>query len=64
MADKICNVCGKKLGFFDIQENFTIERELGYGTTHDGDTLELHICCDCMDKLISGCKVSPIIERE
>jgi len=55
-----CNICGKELDFWDFTEDYSIKRRLGYGTKYDGDDLELHICCDCMDKLIDGCKISPI----
>ena len=63
MTIKICNKCGKQMDIFDVQEDFSIERDLGYGTSHDGDRLELHLCCECMDKLISECKISPIIDE-
>ena len=48
----ICNKCGKKFDFWDTQEDFSIERSLGYGTKYDGSTLELDLCCECMEKLI------------
>lgn len=64
MANNICNKCGKALDIFDKQEDFTIEKELGYGTIHDGSSLRLHLCCECMDKLISECKISPITSIE
>ena len=60
----VCNKCGKTLDLFDIQEDFTIERDLGYGTIYDGSILRLHLCCDCMDKLISECKVTPVTDGE
>ena len=57
-----CNVCGKTLDMWDKQEDFSIQRSLGYGTVHDGEELDIHLCCDCMDKLISSCKISPVKE--
>lgn len=60
----VCNVCGKEFDIFDEQEDFTLKRKLGYGTKRDGDKLSLHFCCECMDKLIDSCKVSPIIPEE
>ena len=29
---------------------------------HDGDNVDLQLCCDCFDKLVSECNVSPIEE--
>lgn len=60
----ICNVCGKTLDIWDLQEDFTIRRHLGYGTKHDGDRLHIQLCCECMEKLIDQCRVSPIHERK
>lgn len=58
-----CNKCGKQLDFWDRQENFSINTRLGYGTKYDGDDLELDLCCDCMEKLIDECVISPIKEN-
>ena len=55
-----CNICGKELDFWDVQEDFTIKRRVGYGSVHDGDDIELHICCGCLDRIVAVCKVSPI----
>lgn len=57
-----CNKCGKKMDLFDIQEQFHFADRLGYGTKHDGDYIELDLCCDCMDALIDSCKINPVIE--
>ena len=59
----VCNKCGKELDLWDTQENFYIERSLGYGTKYDGDKLKIHLCCDCMEKLIDECVVSPISDN-
>lgn len=56
----ICNKCGKKFDMWDTQEDFSIYRHCGYGSEHDGSDLELDLCCECMDKLIAECKISPI----
>lgn len=58
----ICNKCGKTFDMWDAQENFSIESRIGYGSVFDGSLLSLRLCCDCMDKLIQSCKVSPIKE--
>lgn len=60
-----CNKCGKTLDIFDRQEDFSITKErLGYGTKFDGDKLKLHLCCDCLEELVNGCKVSPIYTND
>ena len=64
MAKEItCNRCGKKFDIWDMQENFSINTRLGYGTKYDGDDLELDLCCGCMEKLIDECAISPIKEN-
>lgn len=58
-----CNKCGKKFDFWDTQEEFSINTQLGYGTKYDGSYLELDLCCDCMEKLIDECVISPIFDN-
>lgn len=58
---RICNICGKKFDEWDEQEDFTIHTHLGYGTKYDGETLNLNICCDCMNDIIDSCTVSPLV---
>lgn len=60
---KLCNICGKELDFFDRQANLTIHKRLGYGSVHDGSSVHLKLCCDCFDKLVNACKVSPISDK-
>ena len=63
-ADRIparCNYCGKEMDFFDLQEDFTIHKTIGYGSGYDGETVELHMCCSCFDKIVSECKICPIV---
>lgn len=55
-----CNKCGKELDFWDIQEGYTIDTFLGYGSKHDTHHLNLHLCCDCMDELIDSCVLCPL----
>lgn len=33
-----------------------------YNIIHDGDNVDLQLCCDCFDKIVSECNVSPIEE--
>jgi len=55
-----CNKCGREMDEFDIQEELSIQSRLGYGSRHDGDMLQLDLCCECMDELIDSCKISPL----
>lgn len=60
----ICNVCGKTFDALDESENFSIYQTMGYGIgDYDTSKLELDICCECMAKIIGGCKVSPVISH-
>lgn len=62
---KVCNLCGTELSFWDLQEDFLIHKSrLGYGTAYDGDSVELHLCCSCFEKLVGACAVNPIRERD
>lgn len=63
MKTIVCNKCGKELDFWDIQEGYTIETRIGYGSKHDCCELSLHLCCECMDELIDSCEVSPIVDE-
>lgn len=58
---RVCNCCGKDMDFFDIQEDFTISRKVGYGSKYDTMIIDLRICGDCFDKIVDGCSVTPVI---
>ena len=60
MNIRYCNICGSKMDFWDVQEDYTIHTTAGYGSKYDEEEIELHICCDCMDKIIDQCKITPI----
>lgn len=60
MNIRYCNICGSKMDFWDIQEDYTIHTTAGYGSKYDEEEIELHICCDCMDKIIDRCAISPV----
>lgn len=64
MAKEItCNKCGKKFDIWDTQEGFSINKRMGYGTKYDGEYLELDLCCNCMEKLIDECIISPVSDN-
>lgn len=56
----ICNKCGKEFDLWDTQENFSMSGLLGYGTKYDGGFLHIDLCCDCMERLIDECIISPV----
>ena len=60
-----CNMCGKPLDEWDIQENFGFDYYIGYGSKHDMEHVSARFCCDCFDKLldrlVAECKTSPIV---
>lgn len=63
--NKYCNLCGGKLDVWDAQGDFTINKDcITYGSIHDGDAVELHLCCKCFDALVASCVIDPVIERE
>lgn len=47
-----CTMCGKEFDFWDKQENFCFEHQVGYGSAHDGEKISLKLCCECFDKVI------------
>lgn len=56
----ICNMCGRELDEFDRDQSFTIHGTAGYGSVHDGDIVDLNLCCGCFDRLVEQCAVNPI----
>lgn len=59
-----CNMCGKSLSFIDINEDYHLNIQFGYGSKYDGEHIEARFCCEChdklMDHLIRECKINPI----
>lgn len=62
MRKTLCNMCGKEMDAIDERSGGRFYKLLGYGSKYDGDTLELDICCSCLDRLVDMCKISPIKE--
>ena len=58
----VCNLCGRPFDMWDIQEDYSIHKTCGYGSRYDMETIDLHLCCDCFDKIVSSCKASPVLE--
>ncbi len=47
-----CTMCNKVFDMWDIQEDFSLQRWIGYGSIHDMEYLDMQFCCDCFDKKI------------
>lgn len=60
MKVTFCNICGEDFDLEDYYNNLGVHTILGYGSKHDGRNLEMDICCQCMDKLIQKCRISPL----
>lgn len=58
-----CNFCGKEMDEFDNLFDFSVSKRVGYGSIHDGDMLELKLCCSCFDKIMGSCAINPFIEE-
>ncbi len=53
--NRCCNICGKPFDIFDRQAAFRIHnRQIGYGSIHDGQACDLNLCCACFDRLIAS----------
>ena len=62
-----CNMCGNEIEKIDLDCNpFSLRHRLGYGSKYDEDLIELDLCSNCQDKLITylieNCKINPITE--
>lgn len=57
-----CNFCGKEMDDFDVLSDFTIAKKIGYGSIHDGETVDFRMCCVCFDRVTHACVISPFIE--
>lgn len=55
----VCNVCGKRLKFYETMA-ISVDQPIQYGSVHDMGWLHLEMCAKCMDKLIEKCKINPV----
>lgn len=51
MRKCFCNMCGKQFDLWDEQEKFGFHYHVGYGSKHDGETIDVDLCCDCFDQV-------------
>ena len=63
----LCNICGNIFDMLDEQEHFGIHYDVGYGSTHDGERIDVDFCCKCFDRLIDcllpQCTIDPITRK-
>lgn len=45
---------------WDLNEDTKIEKYLGFGSEHDGERVEISICCRCFDNIIRECVINPV----
>ena len=61
-----CTMCGKNFDLWDEQENFCLDRRIGYGSSHDGCQVKLQLCCGCFDRVLDMviplCRTTPITD--
>ena len=49
-----CDLCGKFFNAFDEQEHFGLHyHNVGYGSKYDRCHIDIDMCCDCFDKLMT-----------
>ena len=49
MKIKRCTMCGKKFEQHDMFADLCFEKQIGYGSIHDGETFKINLCCECFD---------------
>ena len=50
---KRCTMCNKIFDEWDLQENVSYQKWIGYGSVHDTEYLDLQLCCKCFDKVLA-----------
>lgn len=61
----ICNMCGNRYEnnrMFQANEVQNFQIAFGFGSFHDGQVWQFDLCDTCLDRLIVGFKVEPIIQ--
>jgi hypothetical protein len=56
----VCNQCGKELDEYDLQQNFRIRTQIGYGSKLDGLAVDMRLCSECFDVLVESCSINPV----
>lgn len=50
---KCCTMCNKIFDMCDLQEDFSCQKWIGYGSVYDLEFLDIQLCCDCFDKVLA-----------
>ena len=50
---KYCTMCNKTLDEWDLQEDFSYHKWIGYGSVYDLNKLDIQLCCGCFDKVLT-----------
>ena len=59
-----CTKCGRELDMFDKQSGLSVDRFMGFGSSHDGERLLLRLCCACTDELAEWCGAFGNVDEE
>ena len=62
-SEEQCTMCGKYFDLWDGQEDFCLNRCIGYGSSYDGCQVNLQLCCECFDRVLDMvvplCRTNP-----
>lgn len=47
-----CNKCGKEI--VGLEQKFSINKSIPYGSEYDGEHLRCDLCCECLDSILDG----------
>ena len=65
LSECYCNMCGKQLDEWDIQEDYSADYRVGYGSKYDKCRIQIQLCCECFDKVMDWlrpqCRIEPIV---
>ena len=50
MKKQSCTMCGRRLLLHDKYADLHFEKQIGYGSVHDGEIFKIDFCCECFDK--------------
>ena len=50
MKKQSCTMCGRRFQLNDKYADLHFEKQIGYGSIHDGETFKIDLCCECFDK--------------
>lgn len=57
---RVCNKCGKTMEEWDNALGLSLRKRIGYGSVHDGEYVDLDLCCECFDAIVDSCAFDPV----